>query len=71
MEETSDLSDFDRGMIVAARRLGRSSTETGKLLGFSRATVAKVYKEWCKEQKTSSKEKSDREYPVNEKGPTL
>lgn len=68
MEETSDPSDFERGMIVGARRCGVSVSETVKLLGFSRAVVCRVYKEWCAKQKTSSERKlCERKHIVNEK----
>ncbi len=43
MEKKCDLSDFDRGVIVGARRGGLSISETADLLGFSRMTASRVY----------------------------
>ena len=48
--------DFDRGMIVVARQVGLSISETADLLGFSRKTVFRVCREWCKKLKTSSEQ---------------
>ncbi|KAJ8272878.1 hypothetical protein GJAV_G00094490 [Gymnothorax javanicus] len=67
MGKTSDLSDFDRGMIVGARSCGASVSQTANLLGFSRTTVSRVYKEWREKQKTSSERQScGRKLLVNE-----
>uniref|UniRef100_A0AAY4AVE3 Transposase Tc1-like domain-containing protein n=1 Tax=Denticeps clupeoides TaxID=299321 RepID=A0AAY4AVE3_9TELE len=54
MGKTCDLSEFDRGMIVGARRSGCSISQAADLLGFSRSTVSRVYREWRERQKTSS-----------------
>ncbi len=35
MGEKGDLSDFERGMVVGARRAGLSISKTADLLGFS------------------------------------
>ena len=35
MGKKGDLSDFERGMVVGARRAGLSISETADLLGFS------------------------------------
>ena len=35
MGKMSDISDFERGMIVSGRRAGSSISETAALLGFS------------------------------------
>lgn len=48
------MSEFERGMIVGARRAGCSISETVKRLGFSKTAVSRVYREWCEKRKTSS-----------------
>ncbi|CAN9503809.1 unnamed protein product [Ophioblennius macclurei] len=54
MGKSRDLSEFERGTIVGARRAGCSITQTVNLLEFSRTAVSRVYREWCDKQKTSS-----------------
>lgn len=53
MGKSRDLSEFQRGMIVGARRAGCSISEAVTRLGFSKTSVSRVYREWCKKQKTS------------------
>uniref|UniRef100_A0AAY5F1C5 Transposase Tc1-like domain-containing protein n=1 Tax=Electrophorus electricus TaxID=8005 RepID=A0AAY5F1C5_ELEEL len=50
-----DLTDFEKGMIVGARRSGLSVAKTVKLFGFSKAAISRVYNEWARTQNTSSK----------------
>ena len=45
MGQKGDLSDFERGMVVCARRAGLSISKTADLLGFSRTTISRVYRE--------------------------
>lgn len=69
MGKSPDLSEFERGTIVGARRAGCSIAETVNLLGFSKTAVARVYREWCAKQKTSSRrETCGRKRLVDESG---
>ncbi len=54
MGEKKDLSDFERGMVVGARRAGLSISKTADLLGFSRVTISRVYRELAEKEKISS-----------------
>ncbi len=46
MGKKEDLSDFERGMVVGARRAGLSISKTADLLRFSRTTISRVYGEY-------------------------
>jgi hypothetical protein len=50
MGKTKDLSAFEQSMVVGARH---TVSRTATLLGFSRSTVSRVYKEWSTNQRTS------------------
>ncbi len=54
MGKKGDLSDFERGMVVGARQAGLSISETADLLGFSHATISRVYRELSEKEKISS-----------------
>ncbi len=43
MGKKGDLCDFERGMVVGARRTGLNISKTDDLLGFSHTTISRVY----------------------------
>lgn len=43
MRRKGDLSDFEHGTAVGARRAGLSISESADLLGFSHTTISRVY----------------------------
>ena len=49
MGKHKDLSEFDKGQIVMARRLGQSISKTAALVGCSRSAVVSIYQKWSKE----------------------
>ncbi len=54
MGKKGDLSDFERGMVVGARRADLSISKTADLLPFSQTTISKVYRELSEKEKISS-----------------
>ncbi len=54
MGKKGDLSDFERGMVVGARRAGLSISKTADLLGCT--TISRVYREWFQKEKIFSEQ---------------
>ncbi|GBN62256.1 hypothetical protein AVEN_3795-1 [Araneus ventricosus] len=55
MGKAADLSEFDRGQIAMARRLGTSVTETAQLVGCSRSAAVSIHAKWINDGDTSSR----------------
>ncbi|GBN14044.1 hypothetical protein AVEN_133013-1 [Araneus ventricosus] len=58
MGKAADLSEFDRGQIVMARRLETSITETARLVGCLRSAVVSIHATWINDGDTSSRRQS-------------
>ena len=54
MSRSKDLSDFDKGQIVTARRLGQSISETARLVGCSQSAVLSTYRQSSEEGQTTN-----------------
>ncbi|GBN40717.1 hypothetical protein AVEN_12354-1 [Araneus ventricosus] len=55
MGKAADLSEFNRGQVVMARRLGTSITETARLVGCSRSAVVSIHAKLINDGGTSSR----------------
>ncbi|KAK3561111.1 hypothetical protein QTP86_028314 [Hemibagrus guttatus] len=49
MGKRKDLSEFDKGQIVMARRLDQSISKTAALVGCSRSAVVSIFQKWSKD----------------------
>ncbi|KAK3574043.1 hypothetical protein QTP86_001342 [Hemibagrus guttatus] len=49
MGKSKDLSEFDKGQIVMARRLDQSISKTAALVWCSWSAVVSIYQKWSKE----------------------
>ncbi len=49
MGKKVDLTDFERGMVISARRAGLSISETADV-GFSRTVITRVDREWSEKE---------------------
>ncbi|GBO35378.1 Transposable element Tc1 transposase [Araneus ventricosus] len=69
MVKAADLSEFDRGQIVMARRLGTSITETARVVSCSRFAVVSIHAKWINDGDTSSRRQGvGRPRVIKEKG---
>ncbi|GBN16224.1 hypothetical protein AVEN_212581-1 [Araneus ventricosus] len=69
MRKAADISEFDRGQIVMARRLGMSITKTERLVGCSRSAVVSIHAKWINDGDTSSRRQGvGRPRVIEEKG---
>ncbi|GBN39129.1 hypothetical protein AVEN_20436-1 [Araneus ventricosus] len=69
MGKAADISEFDRGQIVIARRLGTSITETARLVGCFLSAVVSVHAKWINGADTSSRRQGiGRPRVIKEKG---
>ncbi|XP_055932899.1 uncharacterized protein LOC129962922 [Argiope bruennichi] len=55
LREAADLSDFDRGQIVMARRTRTSISETARLVGCAGSTVVRTYAKWMNDGESSNR----------------
>ncbi|GFV52136.1 uncharacterized protein TNCV_5070571 [Trichonephila clavipes] len=70
MGNAAGLSDFDRGQILMARRLGKSIYETARLVVCSRSTVVSTYAKRMNDGETSSRRHGvGRVHTIKEKKP--
>ncbi|GBN34478.1 Transposable element Tc1 transposase [Araneus ventricosus] len=69
MGKAADLSEFDRGQIVMARRLGTSTIETARLVGCSRYAAVSIHAKWINDGDTRSRRQGvGRPRVIKEKG---
>ncbi|GBN23094.1 hypothetical protein AVEN_69295-1 [Araneus ventricosus] len=69
MGKTADLSEFERGQIVMARRLATSITETARLISCSRSAIVSIHAKWINDGDTNSRRQGvGRPRVIKEKG---
>ncbi|GBL98601.1 hypothetical protein AVEN_19668-1 [Araneus ventricosus] len=69
MGKAADLSEFDRGKIVMARRLRTSINETAQLVGCALSAVVSIHAKWINDSDTSSRRQGvGRPRVIKEKG---
>ncbi|GBO05866.1 hypothetical protein AVEN_187006-1 [Araneus ventricosus] len=69
MGKAADLSEFDRGQIVMARRRGTSITETARPVGCLQSAVVSIHAKWINDGDTSSRRQGiGRPRVIKEKG---
>ncbi|GBN72456.1 hypothetical protein AVEN_64910-1 [Araneus ventricosus] len=69
MGKAAFLSEFDRGQIVMARRLGTSIIEPARLVGCPRSAVVSIHAKWINDGDTSSRRQGvGRSGVIKEKG---
>ena len=64
MGKTTDLSPFEKQLIVGARLAGASISKTADLTGFSKAAKSKVFKSWNENPQSFSKRRYCDSSPV-------
>ncbi len=64
MGKKGGLSDFERGMVVGARRAGLSISKTADLLGFSRTTISRGLQRMVRKEKISSEHLKEKGGPT-------
>jgi len=55
MGRNKDLSEFDKGQIVMARRLVKSISKMLWLMGFSQSEVVRICQQWSEEGQTTNR----------------
>ncbi|XP_066465270.1 acidic leucine-rich nuclear phosphoprotein 32 family member E isoform X1 [Eleutherodactylus coqui] len=67
-KELSDLTNFDKGQIVMAMRLGESISKTAGLVGCTRCAVVSTYQNWSEEGQPANRRQLIEEEEAVERG---